>query len=140
MQTKIVFLQSCSVLMYALLYTLSAIKSQMNIVPFQAARAVLKMVNFGLKVYFFGSKQATAHENHCVCKSISQVFIVLGMYNFVCTLRSMYAARSPHLSLSEMFRKNCLSLIASTVIFPEEHMLCQGISYDDTSHGKVETF
>ena len=47
----------------------------------------------------------------------------------------MYAARSPHLSLSEMFRKNCLSLIASTVIFPEEHMLCQGISYD-TSHGK----
>ena len=52
------------------------------------------------------------------CQSILKYLIVLGMYNFVCTLRSMYAARSPHLSLSEMFRKNCLSLIASTVISP----------------------
>ena len=36
-------------------------------------------VNFGHKVYYFGSKKAKAHKTHLVCQNMRIVFIVLGI-------------------------------------------------------------
>ena len=47
----------------------------------KAELKVDKTVNFGFRVYFFGSKYAETQKSHILCQSIS-IFIVHGLYNF----------------------------------------------------------